>query len=79
MQVMDWMGSIQLIKARGVIYTAYREAWRVPAEAAAGFPEMAKRALKAHQKRQQEVVVPACVLHLAARGQPDSDEDGVSS
>jgi hypothetical protein len=33
MPVMDWMGSIQLIKARGVNYTAYTEAWRVPAEA----------------------------------------------
>ncbi len=79
MPAIDWMGSIQLIKARGVNYTAYTEAWRVPVEAAAGFPEMTKRALKAHPKRQQEVVVPACVLPLAARGQPDSDEDGVSS
>ncbi len=48
--VMDWTGSTQLIKARGVNYTVYMEARRVPVEDAA---EMTKRALKAHQTEDQ--------------------------
>jgi hypothetical protein len=42
-------GHKQLIKARGVNYTVYSEARRVPAEAGALFPEMTKKALTAHQ------------------------------
>ncbi len=36
--VMDWMGHTQLIQAKGVSYTAYSEAKRVPAETGVVFP-----------------------------------------
>jgi hypothetical protein len=47
--VMDWIGRTQLIKARGVNYTGYSEVKGVLVEASMAFPEMTKKALKAHQ------------------------------
>ncbi len=46
-------GQHTVIKARGVNYTVYMEARRVPVEAATVFLKMTKRALKAHQMEDQ--------------------------
>ncbi len=47
--LVDWKGSRNWLKARGVEYTAYAGKRKVPHGAAALFPEMEGKASKAHQ------------------------------
>jgi hypothetical protein len=67
---------MQLIVARGVEYTAFTEAKKGPAKAQAAFPEMSKKALKAHQEGGLvNMVVGLDNLKrqpLPVRGQPES-------
>jgi hypothetical protein len=65
-----------LILARSVEYTAFTEAKKVLAKAQSAFPEMSKKALKAHQEgRLVEMVVGQDNLKwqpLPVRGRPES-------
>jgi hypothetical protein len=74
--VLYWKGHMQLIVARGVEYTAFTEAKKVPAKTQAAFPEMNKKALKAHQEGGLvDMVVGLDNLKrqpLPVRGQPES-------